>query len=425
MSLWDEKLSIRVDKLEPRQLVTLHLSVTNGTNLKHDALISYTADEDGTLDLDSAAPEPGAAISPSAAAGSMDLFRSLRAEQKMKQRFWSDDVTRPYECKLAVYPGSRTQVNQEEESGDCLTKVGFRRKLLSDGIERRVIREGRVVGTMFIPPCKQGQKKPCIITIHGGHNKKSVVEDNAALLASRLGIPTLALAFFGVEGLPRHLFGQPIDVTYFEEAIDLVRSMDEVREDMGVGMWGISKGGEVTLASCALLGDKIRSAVAVNSIMKPFMVDFTYGDKETIKAKSISSDYDPPEFLSDDLASIAGMDGDYLEADGYVIPFHRSPADLLLVAGDDDQLVRSHLHADMGAEVMRSRGKTNFRVLKYSGLGHLVDIPYAPVTYQSLHPLVPPPMMLVTGGHDLAKHSFGQEDSWTKTLEFFKLSLQL
>ena len=112
---------------------------------------------------------------------------------------------------------------------------------------RRVeVREGRLVGTLFLPRGHDVDREattgcrppPCILTVHGGHNRRAVVEDCAALLCSRLRAPTLALAFFGVANLPRKVFGQDVDVTYFQEAIDYA---EEVSGAKGVGLWGISK----------------------------------------------------------------------------------------------------------------------------------------------------------------------------------------
>ena len=43
---------------------------------------------------------------------------------------------------------------------------------------------------------------PAVIKIYGGIHKGQVIEDKSAMLASR-GIASLALAFFGVPGLPK------------------------------------------------------------------------------------------------------------------------------------------------------------------------------------------------------------------------------
>ncbi len=420
-SLVDQKVSARLVGLPEGEEVSVHLNLTNGLNLNYDSFTSYVADGEGNVDLDVVLPSRSL-IAAGSAGGTMDLFRTLKAREGFIQRFWSADVTKPYRCRLKVLGGRHVSLDTAEVSEPMAT-VDFDRLLLSEGVRRVEVREGRLVGTMFLPKQTLERKKPCIITLHGGHNRKSVVEDNAALLCSRLGLPTLALAFFGVGDLPRKLFEQDIDVTYFEEALDFLRGVEGVRADAGVGLWGISKGSEVCLALCSLLGERVRCAVIVNTILKPGMVGFVYGD-EVLKPQKFKTEDVMPKILGENLLSIAGIDDDLLAKDDLIMPFHRTAADLLFVAGGDDQLVRSCDHADLAAEVLRENGKDNFEVLKYPGLGHLLDLPFAPVTCESFHMLVPPPVMLDVGGSDLAEHSFAQEDSWNKIINFYTTMLK-
>ena len=96
-------------------------------------------------------------------------------------------------------------------------------------------------------------------------SRGSVPEDRAALLASK-GFVTLALAFFGVDQLPKVLFENMImimvlitflllipqiysdlDLEYFERALDWVLAREEVCRDNGAGLQGIS---QVELSKC-------------------------------------------------------------------------------------------------------------------------------------------------------------------------------
>ena len=90
-------------------------------------------------------------------------------------------------------------------------------------------------------------------------SRGSVPEDRAALLASK-GFVTLALAFFGVDHLPKVLFEimimimvlitllslipqiySDLDLEYFEKALDWVLAREEVCGDNGAGLQGISQ----------------------------------------------------------------------------------------------------------------------------------------------------------------------------------------
>ena len=62
------------------------------------------------------------------------------------------------------------------------------------------LKEGRVRGTLFLPPGPG--PFPAVINIYGGHLKGSTVEVKPSILASR-GFATLALSFFGVDDLPK------------------------------------------------------------------------------------------------------------------------------------------------------------------------------------------------------------------------------
>ncbi len=82
--------------------------------------------------------------------------------------------------------------------------------------------------------------------------------------------------------------------------------------------------------------------------------------------------------------------------------------------------------ADAARAHLDAHGKSNYRILRYPGLGHLLDPPFSPVTSASTHPLVPPPVMLdCGGGADPAAHSYAQEDSWQQMLHFYRTALEL
>ena len=315
-SLVDEGLSVEIAGLDPDvKAVTLHLNVNNSSNLDYDSTASFSVGPSGKLSLDEQTPILWSTPIPTEDyGGTMDLFRSLKAKGgSPNQRFWSSDVALPYNCTLSVHGGVRGGAHKLVGEKP-LASAHFKRSLLAKGVKRKDLRQGRVVATMFVPESATAcAPKPCVFTIHGGHNRRKIVEDNAALMASRLGFPTIALAFFGVETLPQKLLEQDIDVDYFEEAIDLATSMDEVRTEGGVGLWGISKGGEVCLGLSALLGEKIGAAVIVNCVMKPVGVGFSYRGAQVLKPQALESSADAqPKILGENLLSIAGTDGKFL-----------------------------------------------------------------------------------------------------------------
>ena len=79
--------------------------------------------------------------------------------------------------------------------------------------------------------------------ILGGSEGGLSTEELAALFASH-GYAALALAYFGMEGLPQML--EEIPLEYFKKAIDWMTANHHVAENK-LGMVGTSKGGEAAL----------------------------------------------------------------------------------------------------------------------------------------------------------------------------------
>ncbi len=120
---------------------------------------------------------------------SMGIFNTLQFRKGGSQRFWSADVTRPYACSLRVYDGAHLSP-EETAALDPVVSHPFLRVLAEKGVVRREVREGRVRGTLFLPPptARGRRRRTCVVTLHGSIRRDGVCEDMAALLASR-GFP--------------------------------------------------------------------------------------------------------------------------------------------------------------------------------------------------------------------------------------------
>ena len=93
------------------------------------------------------------------------------------------------------------------------------------------------------------------------------------MLASS-GFVTLALAFFGVDDDLPSIYSD-IDISYFEEAVDLLSSLTEVSSRQ-VGVLGTSKGADISLAVMMFLGDKIGACVAMGGSYSSIPDRFIY-----------------------------------------------------------------------------------------------------------------------------------------------------
>ena len=75
-------------------------------------------------------------------------------------------------------------------------------------------------------------------------------------------------------------------------------------------------------------------------------------------------------------------------------------------------------------KLMIGANKSNYEIQIYSGLGHLIDLPFSPPTTISNHAMFPKPIMLEYGGTDVIRHGKAQEKIWQNILTFFFKHLQ-
>src|SRR5215831_7035190 len=102
------------------------------------------------------------------------------------------------------------------------------------------VRDDGLVGTLFLPSTPPPY--PVVITL-GGSGPGGAFTPPAILLASN-GIAALALAYFGVEGLPPALVRIPLE--YFDKAIRWCQSRRDLRPN-AIAVAGGSRGGELAL----------------------------------------------------------------------------------------------------------------------------------------------------------------------------------
>ena len=186
-SLVDERLSKTVvSELKPAQNVKLKLSVTNNVNLKYASSFQFQADDDGVIDLSKVVPMCQSYHDPDP----MAIYWLMKPQKGSDKRFWPLKVNNGLECKYEVI----------SETDDVIAKETIFKDYMGEGVQRIEVRDGNIVGTLFLPPGPGPH--PCVIKLYGGIHKGNVIEDKSAMFASR-GIASLALAFFGVPGLPK------------------------------------------------------------------------------------------------------------------------------------------------------------------------------------------------------------------------------
>ena len=174
------------------------------------------------------------------------------------------------------------------------------------------------------------------------------------------------------------------DIFYFYGFIDL-------------GVYGLSKGGDISLAIAAFL-PQVKSIVWANGSAACYIGDTTYRNSVF---PSIGFHPERVLDLADGTRSLINCTGKVEEQSVY--PYEKSKTNMLFIVGTDDLFVCSNEHADLIKKRLDSVNKSNYEIALYEGLGHLLNAPFTPPMTTSPSPFVKG--MINYGGNDIIKHS--------------------
>ena len=217
----DEKVHVRVLGLEPNQTVVLRARMLDDWS----SWATFRADASGAVDVSSQPALSGTYRG----IDQTGLFWSMVAQDEVNAASFL------FEAPLAP---SITTLTAEVD-GEVVASATLERAQLAPRVRVIPVREQGLVGTLFLPD--GDGRRPAIIDLGGSIG--GLLERRAALLASH-GYVALALAYFGIEGLPQDLFRIPLE--YFETALGWVQAHDGVAPDR-VAVMGESRGGELAL----------------------------------------------------------------------------------------------------------------------------------------------------------------------------------
>ena len=146
-SLIDEKVKILVFGLSVNQKITLRARVIGDKGQVFESHAHYIADKHGEVDVcrDSSVGGSYSGVSP------MGLLWSMKPApgQRKGIRLMKSDVTKPYNIVLNSFDG---HVTPQESSLKLMSNQTFQKWYMADGVKRIPVREGRIRGTLFIPP---------------------------------------------------------------------------------------------------------------------------------------------------------------------------------------------------------------------------------------------------------------------------------
>ncbi|XP_043929946.1 acyl-coenzyme A thioesterase 1-like [Protopterus annectens] len=392
-SLFDEPVQILVNGLLPKQHVTLKATLVDESGEPFESSALYQAEKNGELDLSRSPALDGSfsGIEP------MGLFWSLASKTPYK-RMAKRNVETPYIIGIEVHEGASV-------SGQLLAKCTTERWFMKEGIMRMPVREGRIRGTLFLPP--GAGPFPGIIDLYGSVG--GLLEHRACLLAN-YGFATLALAYFDFEDLPPGL--ENLDLEYFEEAAQFLQKHPKVKND-GVGVIGISKGADLALSMASWLPG-IKAAVITSGFNANFYSTLHYKGLiiPPLRFRMDRIKHIEPQVIYFKDAMDDPRDPKNQDA---IIPVEKVQGQLLFLAGEDDRNIPSVMYMEEAVKRLQKFGKKNFEYYSYPKTGHLIEPPYFPLCLASWHK---PMGVAVLWGGEAKSHMLAQENVWSKIRAF-------
>ncbi|XP_020026898.2 acyl-coenzyme A thioesterase 1-like isoform X1 [Castor canadensis] len=389
---WDEPVRIAVRGLAPEQPVTLRASLRDEKGARFRAHARYRADAAGHLDL-ARAPALGGSF---AGLEPMGLLWALEPDRP----FWrlvKRDVQTPFVVELEVLDG------HEPDGGRLLARAEHERHFMSPGVRRVPVRAGRVRATLFLPP--EPGPFPGIVDLFGVGG--GLMEYRASLLAGK-GFAVMALAYYNHEDLPKTF--EAMHIEYFEEAVNFLLDHPEVKGP-GIGLLGISKGGELGLAITSFLKG-VTAAVIINGSVAAVGGTIHYKD-ESVPPVSILRNR--VKMTNDGLMDVVDALQSPLVEKKSFIPVERSDTTFLFLVGQDDHNWKSEFYADEVSRRLQAHGKEKPQIICYPEAGHYIEPPYFPLCRAGVHLLVGSNILF--GGEPRA-HAMAQVDVW-KQLQTF------
>jgi dienelactone hydrolase len=400
-ALMDETVQIRVLECSPQQHLTLTAQLIDDGGRRWISRATFEANAEGNVDPAVQAPLEGSYTE----CDPMGLFWSMApASYSHRMDFFN---------QLRAYPLALTL----EIDGHPITTSRIERTFLSPQVVRQPIRAEGLVGTLFSPA--GASPSPGILVLGGSEG--GIPEALAALLASH-GYATLALAYHGVEPLPRTFVEIPLE--YFSTALAWMCRQPQI-ESSRLAVVGVSKGGELALllgatfpAVKAVVGYAASGVVYQGRDMKHQRSSWSWQGKPVPFVPYYST---PGMALRSVWSGItrtpipllpmhAGYLTDQRLVEPATIPVEQIQGPIFLFAGQEDQIWPSAKFAEMVTERLgEHQHPYPDRHICYKHAGHLTfPIPNLPM----------PPILARMVGGTPGGNARAATDAWSHLLRF-------
>lgn len=411
----DTELSIRVSGLPPACRVTLHAHSTDAAGQAWVSQAAFTADRDGLVDLRRDAPAAGFYR----VADPMGLVWSMLPAGAPDSGHARD--------RLAPVPLRLTA----EADGAGSVSAQVRRCLVPDGLVRTDVTDHGLAGVLY---CPAGDGPWRGVIQLGGAEGGMPREDDAALLAAH-GFAVLALAYFGMPGLPPTLSRIPLE--YFGRALDYLRAHQKIAPG-GITVMGVSKGSEAALLTGATYPDAVRSVISVVGsavhtqgisqdirtgslleILQTQVASWTYRGQDLPYLPNVVTPRLRAALAAGDPVSIGWIFpdlSDAADAGPAMIPVDQISGPVLLLSAGDDGGYGAAYH-----EIAVSRLRHPARHIVFEHAGHPIAAPPYRPTPRAAPPYRPAPRIPDVDFQDTgipAADAAARAGAWREILEF-------
>lgn len=233
----DENFTVRVTGLRPGDEVDVVVSSTDAAGVQWESATPARATDDGEVLL----PE---ASSPTSARTAL---------------LWSMKPTRRAAAGTYLWGSEEQSFNVSVLVGDEVRARAVQRRRLAAvpvrDVALTVARDG--IAGRFLSPAQTQGAGPAVLVL-GGSEGGIPYDDDVAALAGR-GYPTLAVAYFGVDGLRTNLASVPLEVV--SRGLGWLSRQPGVDPDRMI-VQGTSRGGELALLAATVFPDLVAGVVA-------------------------------------------------------------------------------------------------------------------------------------------------------------------
>ncbi|MFN2567986.1 MAG: acyl-CoA thioesterase/bile acid-CoA:amino acid N-acyltransferase family protein [Candidatus Dormibacteria bacterium] len=404
-TLIDQPVSGRLTGLDPGELVRVLARATDAEGTPYASWVKFRAGGDGEVDLASDAPVDGTyqGIDP------FGLWWSMRSEPN---RGFASGID-PVPTTLIA-----------ERDGREIARKQVLRRWVGHGVSVRPVAEEGLVARLFSPAVGPS---PGVVVFGGSGGGFHASLETAALLASH-GFAALAVAYFGLPGLPAALVDIPVE--YFERALLWMLDRPQVHGDR-VALVGGSRGGELALLLASMCSEVAAVVAHAPSALLWGGFDpararpgaaWTRGGRplacmafDPLRARRIAMNGGTmPDVYLDALQDAAAVSR-------AATPVERIRGAVLLISGGDDQMWPSGHFAGMVMDRLGGPGDRH-RHLHYPGAGHFAGKPPGVPASDgfAVHPV--DGAVRKTGG-TMAANAASSIDAWPQVLDFLHREL--